>query len=394
MCIRDRSADFVLAATDETLFNMSNPDVVCRWGSNATADGISTGWCDPAAILGNYTLVSAQVGRWSSVFGTGPAVAIINTLLSPHLVISNSLACHATSAHSALKVLVASNSRRVSFEPSSRSWFERASMGFYRIATILISFCVLSMVSSFKIWVYAVYMIPAVALGAQKLCRANGMPTLTPEHIAPWCSQPYFLLHTLLAAALAWGGIPGTVLSLLARCYPDAPDYPGYVYGLVLLCEGFLVVMARSARTITHFCQVGFWVFSLCCAYTLAYGGQGCWGVLVFGSYLVMLTMALHCTFSFEFPVYESLSATKPRQFQYTAVFGRSYGELPSFWEFYCDGPWHVHHDRMGGLHARRRAAAGSLGGWTCSYLFGLALCGLIYLVFVANVDNLSLIHI
>ena len=35
-------------------------------------------------------------------------------------------------------------------------------------------------------------------------------------------------------------------------------------------------------------------------------------------------------------------------------MLGVKYGDLPSFWEIYQDGPWHVHHDQVGGLHLRR----------------------------------------
>lgn len=371
-----RAADFVFAGSDAALLNMSSPSIVCQANT-------STYWCNPEQILTNYTLIQAKVGRWAPVFGQGPAVALVNTVLSPSLAISNSLKCHAQRTAHSLMVLVRADGHKASFNPDTPHWLWKIGVALYRLATVLCSFAALSVVSSFKIWVYTMYMIPAMGQLAQRMLRHQDLPPIHPEHMAPWCRQPGFAWHGLLAAVLAWGGFPGLVLSLLAQCYPEIQDFPGYVYGLLLFSEAFVLLMARTRRTISQFCLACFWSFSLTCGYALAYGSNGCWGVLTLGAHLVVLLTGLHCLFEHEIQSYETLSNTKPREHRYPAVFGRGYGEIPPFWEYYQDGPCYVHHDRMGGLHVRRRAGAGSSRHLWPYHAMGLVLCALLYVVFV-----------
>jgi hypothetical protein len=175
--------------------------------------------------------------------------------------------------------------------------------------------------STFKMWVYGVYMVPAVCLsppradpaqvalvGQRILARMNAEHQYNVLTLAPWCAHRNFGWHTALAAGLAWGGLPGTVLSLMSKCvarwvccfdesvswFSDITDFPSYVYGLFVFSEGFFLVLAHSSQSMHRFrCPGSSWVVSLCCShavvlvflftgsYALGYGTLGCWGVLV-----------------------------------------------------------------------------------------------------------------
>lgn len=322
-----------------------------------------TRWCNATAAE-NYVLIQAKVDKWSILFGYFPVAFVVNSILGPDLVLYNSASCIANDLSTSVSLRqagTAAKSQVQTFEPRTDSWVTTIGTAINRMATVMASFAILSMVSSFKVWVYGVYMVPAVAVGAQRFCTLGGQQELHVERMAPWCTQPRFLLYACGSALLAWTVFPGVALSLVTKWFVSVSDFPGYVYGLVLFSEGFFMVVARSEATIRIFPQVVVATYILTTLYAMCFGAIGAWPLAIFLAHLVVLGTALSLFFFHEFAVYEQLSSTKPRQYRYTAVIGAKYGELPKFWEIYQDGPWYVNHDHLGGLHLVKRGRDGNL---------------------------------